>query len=154
MTAPLDGHGRLVGSYRQECSRGRGLHRDDRHPVGDHIMDIAGDTETFLGNATTRLLLTGLFCPPGPILDRHDVVAAAPHGSACGDGQAGPRDDGERVRAQHWLAEKDRRGAEEQHHRHQPGPTTGSAIVRARSHGVEHHHDGHHQRGAVTGDGH
>ena len=53
-----------------------GLQVDRGDAVGDHVVQVAGDAESFLGEPTPGLLVAGLLQMAGPLLELGQVGPA------------------------------------------------------------------------------
>src|SRR5262249_16043495 len=116
------------------------LHVDARDAVGDHVVQVAGDAQPFVGDRASRLLVARLFQSPGPLLEAGEVgapsaqtVAEEPRRRRPADGQQRPR--------RKVATGREMRG--QQHAEGNDGHDEGSAALGGDGHGE--HEDEEHQ---------
>ncbi len=143
----------LVGPLVHDVGGDPGLHVDQGDVVGDHVVQIAGDAQAFLGDPAAGLLLAGALGPFGAFADRLDEGAPAAYGVPGGGADAGPGEDRHVLLGVPGQRADGHRGAGEDGHGEQADPPGGVAVGGGGD--GEERDDGAHDdgRAGVAGDG-
>ncbi|GAA3237334.1 hypothetical protein GCM10020256_56700 [Streptomyces thermocoprophilus] len=118
----------LVGPLVHDVGGDTGLHIDEGDVVGDDVVQVAGDAQTFLGDAAAGLLLAGAFGALGAFADGLDDGAAAADGVPRGGADAGPGEDGEVLLRVPGQRPGEHRGAGQHGRGEQSDPPGGGAV--------------------------
>ncbi len=94
--------GGIVGLRAQQVLGDAGLHVDDCHAVGDHVVELAGDVQSLLGHAPAGLLFSSFLGSAGALFRGRDRLAPRPDQVAGRDRERRPGH-GRKQRAERFV---------------------------------------------------